>query len=126
MEVLKLEEKKREGNNISIGDIIIRILVSMVVLAVVAFFTPYFSIRGFLPLLFAAIAIGIIDYAIERFTGFDTSPFGRGVIGFIISVLIIYLTGFLIPGVRVNWIGAVLAAIVIGIINMIIPGKQVF
>ncbi len=109
-----------------IGQMFIRILVSMIVLAVVAFFTPYFSIRGFVPLLFAAIVIGVVDYLIERFTGFNATPFGRGITGFIVAALIIYLTGFLVTGVTVTFMGAILAALAIGIVNMIIPGKGVF
>ncbi|MEW9124635.1 MAG: phage holin family protein [Thermotaleaceae bacterium] len=120
-----MEEKRKEKREIGIGSMIIRILVSMIVLAVAAFFTPYFSIAGFGPLLFAAIAIGVIDYLIEMFTGFDASPFGRGITGFLVSALIIYLTGVLVGGVYVNWLGAILAALVIGLINMIIPGRKV-
>lgn len=119
-------ERKREQGDLRIGQMIVRILVSMVVLAVAAFFTPYFTIRGFVPLLLAAIIIGVLDYLIERFTGFDATPFGRGVTGFIVAAIIIYLTGYLVAGVTVSFLGAILAALVIGIINMIIPGKGVF
>lgn len=121
-----MAERKREETGMGIGGMVIRIVVSMVVLAIAAFFTPYFSITGFIPLLLAAISIGVVDYLIERFTGFDSSPFGRGITGFVVSALIIYLTGMLVAGVRVNILGAVLAALAIGIINMIIPGKSVF
>ncbi|QZY53933.1 phage holin family protein [Crassaminicella profunda] len=120
-----MEERRKERNNINLGGMLVRILVSMIVLAVAAFFTPYFSITGWIPLLFAAIAIGIIDYLIERFTGFDASPFGRGITGFIVSAVIIYLTGMLVGGVRVTFLGSILAAFAIGIVNMIIPGRSV-
>jgi uncharacterized membrane protein YvlD (DUF360 family) len=117
-------QEGRQGQ-MNIGQMFIRILVSMIVLAVVAFFTPYFSIRGFVPLLLAAIVIGVVDYLIERFTGINATPFGRGITGFIVAAIIIYLTGVLVAGVTVNFIGAILAALAIGIINMIIPGKGV-
>lgn len=120
-----MEEKRNERSEMNLGSMLVRILVSMVVLAVAAFFTPYFSIVGLVPLLLAAVAIGVIDYLIERVTGFDASPFGRGLTGFVVSALIIYLTGFLIAGVRVNLFGATLAALAIGVINMMIPGKRV-
>ena len=120
-----MEKNNRTRNeDMNIGGLLIRILVSMIVLAVAAFFTPFFTIRGFVPLLFAAIAIGVIDYLIERFTGFDASPFGRGFTGFIVSALIIYLTGILVGGVSVNIIGALLAAAVIGVVNMLLPGRK--
>ena len=119
-------EEKRRTNNMDFGQMVIRILVSMLILAVAAFFTPFFSIQGFVPLLFAAVAIGVLDYLIERLTGIDASPFGRGITGFIVAAGIIYLTGFLVRGVTVSFLGAILAALAIGIVNMIIPGKKVF
>lgn len=120
-----MEEKKREKKDFNVGSMLIRVIISMIVLAVAAFFTPYFSIAGLIPLLMAAIAIGVIDYLIERFAGFDASPFGRGITGFVVSALIIYLTGFIVQGVRVSLIGSILAALAIGIINMMIPGRSV-
>ncbi|TCO72308.1 phage holin family protein [Marinisporobacter balticus] len=120
-----MKEEKREKKDLNLGGMLIRVFVSMIVLAVAAFFTPYFSITGWIPLLMAAIAIGIIDYLIERFTGFDASPFGRGITGFIVSALIIYATGFMVQGVGVSFIGSILAALAIGIINMLVPGRSV-
>ena len=119
-----MEERNKSRNEISWGGMIVRILVSMVVLAIAAFFTPFFRIEGLVPLFLAAVAIGVIDFLIERFTGFDASPFGRGITGFVVSALIIYLTGALIGGVSVTFWGAILAALAIGVINMIIPGGK--
>ncbi|WP_242847921.1 phage holin family protein [Inediibacterium massiliense] len=120
-----MSERNDQRNDISIGSMITRVLVSMLILAIVAFFTPFFSIKGFMPLFIAAIFIGVIDYLIEKMTGFDATPFGRGIIGFVVSAVIIYITGMVVSGVRVSMLGAVLAALAIGIINMIIPGKRV-
>lgn len=121
-----MENNNRSEDNkgIGIGGMIIRIVVSAIVLAVTAFLTPGFAIDGIWPLLVAAVVIGVVDYLIERFTGFDASPFGRGITGFIVSAAIIYLTGFFIRGVRVSILGALIAALVIGIINMLIPGSK--
>lgn len=108
-----------------IGHMIARMLVSAVVLAIVAFLTPGFSISGIWPLILAAVIIGGLDYLIERTTGLDATPFGRGIIGFLVSAAIIYVTGFIVRGVAVSLIGALIAALVIGIINMILPGRAV-
>lgn len=121
-----MSEKRTEDNrSFGIGHMIIRIVVSAVVLAVVAFFTPGFTIANVWSLILAAVVIGIIDYLIERITGFDASPFGRGITGFVVSAAIIYFTGYLIRGVGVTFWGAIIAALIIGIINMILPGRQV-
>jgi putative membrane protein len=117
-------DRRNDDKGFSIGHMIVRIIVSAIVLAVTAFLTPGFAIDGLWPLLVAAVVIGVVDYLIERFTGFDASPFGRGVIGFIVSAAIIYLTGFFVRGVRVSIVGALIAALVIGIINMLLPGRK--
>jgi putative membrane protein len=122
-------EERRNDNNTNkgagIGSMIMRVLVSAVVLAVVAFLTPGFTINGIWPLLIAAVVIGLIDWAIQKFTGFDASPFGRGISGFIVSAAVIYFTGYLVAGFHVGIISAIIAALIIGIINAIIPGRSV-
>ena len=122
-----MDERKRENdsNNMSSGIMgyIIRLIVSMVVLSVTAFFTPGFTIHGFWAVLLAAVIISAIDYLVEKFMGVDASPFGRGLKGFVISAIIIYLTQFLVPTMRVSIIGAILAALVIGVIDAILPGR---
>lgn len=95
----------------------------MVVLSVTAFFTPGFTISGFWAVLLAAVIISAIDYLVERLMGVDASPFGRGLKGFVISAIIIYLTQFLVPTMRVSIVGAIIAALVIGVIDAILPGR---
>ncbi|ACO83874.1 phage holin family protein [Clostridium botulinum] len=122
-----MDERKRENdsNNMSSGIMgyIIRLIVSMVVLSVTAFFTPGFTISGFWAVLLAAVIISAIDYLVERLMGVDASPFGRGLKGFVISAIIIYLTQFLVPTMRVSIVGAIIAALVIGVIDAILPGR---
>jgi uncharacterized membrane protein YvlD (DUF360 family) len=121
-----MEDNKRNDNRgFGIGHMIARILVSAVVLAVVAFLTPGFTINSIWTLLIAAVVIGAIDYLIERIAGFDASPFGRGITGFIVSVAIIYLIRYIIPGYNIGIVSAIIAALIIGIINAIMPGRAV-
>ncbi|NFB85031.1 phage holin family protein [Clostridium botulinum] len=122
-----MDERKRENdsNNMSSGIMgyIIRLIVSMVVLSVTAFFTPGFTISGFWAVLLAAVIISAIDYLVEKLMGVDASPFGRGLKGFVISAIIIYLTQILVPTMRVSIVGAIIAALVIGVIDAILPGR---
>ena len=55
--------------------------------------------------------------------GLDASPIGKGIKGFIIAAVIIYLTQFFVPNMGVSIVGALLAALVIGILDMVIPQK---
>lgn len=122
-----MDEKRIEDDRgIGLGQMIIRIITSAIVLSITAFLTPGFSISGIWTLIVAAVVIGVLDYLVVRFTKFDANPFGRGIIGFIISAVIIYVTGYIVSGVAVTFWGAIIAALIIGIIDAIIPGKQVF
>lgn len=108
-------------NTTSWGGLIIRFVISAIVLMVTAFFVPGFAVYGFWTALLQAVVIVGLDYLIEMATGIDASPFGRGIVGFLTSALIIYLTQFIIPGVSVSVWGAIISALVIGIIGAVLP-----
>lgn len=116
-----MEERRASGAGI--GSWLIKMVTSMIVLFVVSFLTPGFSIRGLWSFFLAAAVISILDYLVERFMKVDASPFGKGIKGFIIAALILYLAQFVVPNMRVTLIGAVLGALVIGIVDAIIPGR---
>ncbi|NLN15497.1 MAG: phage holin family protein [Tissierellia bacterium] len=108
----------------SIGEMLLRILVTSIVVAIAAYFTPGFTIDGIWSLLLAAVVIGVLDYLIQRFTGIDASPFGRGIAGFLVAAIILYVTKFIVPGFNISLWGAIIGALVIGVIDAIIPGRE--
>lgn len=120
----KHDDKRVErSNNGSFVQWLGRLAITAVILAITSFLTPGFTINGLWSFLLAAVVITVLDYFVEAFMGVDASPFGKGIKGFIISVIIIYLTQFLVPNMRASILGAVLAALVIGIIDAVIPGR---
>jgi putative membrane protein len=100
---------------------IVRFIVSAIVLMIVGWIVPNFSVGGFWSALFLAIAIAVIGWIIEGIFGKNVSPFGRGIVGFLTSALVIWLAQFVVGGVAVTAIGAILAALVIGIIDIFVP-----
>ena len=100
---------------------IVRFLVSAIVLMVTGFLVPGFSVANFGIALLAAIVIAILGYIVESLFGERISPRSRGLVGFFTSAVVIYLTQFIMPGIRVSILGALLAALVIGIIDAIVP-----
>jgi uncharacterized membrane protein YvlD (DUF360 family) len=115
-------ERRREGN-IGITSIILRIILTTLVVGIAALFTPGFSITNLWALLTAGVVIAALDYLIERLFGIDASPFGRGIVGFIVSAVILYLTRYIVPGFDITIFGALLGALVIGVLDALIPGK---
>ncbi|OGX68078.1 MAG: hypothetical protein A2189_08370 [Paenibacillus sp. RIFOXYA1_FULL_44_5] len=105
---------------------LVRFIVAALVLMFVGFVVPAFSIGGFWSAFFMALVIALLGWAAEAMFGRNVTPFGRGIVGFISSVVIIWLSQFIVSGVRVTIIGAILAALVIGIIDLFIPVNTPF
>lgn len=107
----------------SITHFIIRLIVGAVVLIIAQALTPGFAITGIWSLLLAAVALAALDYLAQRLVGVDATPFGRGVSGFIVAVIILYVIKFIVPGYNITFLGAILGALVYGLVDLVIPGR---
>lgn len=116
----KTEDQDKEKGRGWISTII-RFVVAAVVLMVTSFLTPGFENLSFGTAILAALVIAGIDYLVQTLFKIDASPFGRGISGFLISALIIYLTQFIVPDMEINILGALVASLIIGIIDAVIP-----
>lgn len=101
-----------------------RLITAAVVLAITAFFTPGFEIANFWSLAIAAVAITLIDYLVAKFTGIQASPFGKGFVGFVVSVVILYVTQYFVAGYSISWMSAIIGALIYGIVDYFLPGEQ--
>jgi putative membrane protein len=100
---------------------VIRFIVSALVLMVVGFLVPGFSVGGFWSALFLALVIAVLGWIIEGIFGKRVSPFGRGIVGFLASAAVIWISQFIVGDVDVSLLGAILAALAIGVIDLFIP-----
>ncbi|QHT62662.1 phage holin family protein [Paenibacillus lycopersici] len=100
---------------------VVRFIVAAIVLMVVGYIVPQFSVGGFWSALFLALVIAALGWIVEGIFGKRVTPFGRGIVGFLMSALVIWVAQFIVGGVSVTWLGAILAALVIGIIDLFIP-----
>ncbi|MEW5866594.1 MAG: phage holin family protein [Bacillota bacterium] len=100
---------------------IVRFIVSALVLMFIGLIVPGFSTLNFVNALIAAAVITGIGYLIEAAVGRNVSPFGRGVVGFLVSAAVIYVSQFVVPAMRVTVLGALIAAFIIGLVDMFIP-----
>ncbi|HEX3014770.1 MAG TPA: phage holin family protein [Desulfobacteria bacterium] len=101
---------------------IVRFIVSAIVLLVVSWIVPGFRVAGFMGAIIAALVIAAIGWLIERLFKDKISPSQRGIVGFLTSAVVIYLTQLIVPGaIQVSIIGALLAALVIGIVDAFVP-----
>lgn len=105
---------------------IVRFVVAAIVLMVIGFIVPGFSIQGFWSALLAAIVIAALGWIVEMFFGDNISPYARGIVGFLVSAVVIYVAQFIVPNMEVSVLGALLAALIIGVVDMFIPAKARF
>lgn len=117
------DRQRDRDEGFDISRMLLRVVITSVVIAIAAFFSPGFSVDGIGSLLLAAIVIGVLDHLVQKFTGVDASPFGRGIVGFLVAAIILYVTKFLVAGFHINMVGAIIGALVIGVIDAIIPGR---
>lgn len=103
-----------------------RFVVATLVLMVVGWIVPQFSIGGFWSALLLALVIALLGWIVEGIFGKKATPFGRGIVGFIVSALVIWIAQFVVSGVSVSILGAILAALVIGIIDLFLPVSTPF
>ena len=101
-----------------------RLIAAAIILAITAFFTPGFQINNFWSLAVAAVVLTVLDYLIVKFTGLHASPFGKGFVGFVLSVVILYVTQYFVAGYSISWMAAIIGALIYGIIDYFIPGEQ--
>ncbi|MBQ2916783.1 MAG: phage holin family protein [Clostridia bacterium] len=107
-----------------IWQIIGRLVAAAVILAITAFFTPGFQINNIWSLAVAAVVLTLLDYLIVKFTGLHASPFGKGFVGFVLSVVVLYVTQYFVAGYSISWMAAIIGALIYGIIDYFIPGEQ--
>ena len=117
------DNNERRGNDNNLLRWLGRFVLAAIILMITSFLTPGFSINGLWSFLIAAVVISGLDYLAESLMGVDASPFGKGIKGFIIAAIIIYLAQYLVPNMGVTIIGAVLAAVVIGILDAVFPAR---
>jgi len=100
---------------------IVRFVVSALVLLFVGLIVPGFYIAGFWTAILAAIVIAAIGWVVERLFGRRVSPYGRGIVGFVVGAVVIFLAQAIVPGMHVTVLGALLASLVIGIVDLFVP-----
>ncbi len=108
----------------TVGQIIGRFIVAAIILVITAFFTPGFSINNIWSLAISAIVLTVMDYLIIKFTGLHAMAFGKGFVGFVLAVVVLYATQFFVAGYSISWMAAIIGALIYGVIDYIMPGEQ--
>ncbi len=118
------ESRSETNQNTGSGvwQVVGRLIAAAVVLAITAFFTPGFTIDNIWALAIATIVLAVMDYLIAKFTGIQSSPFGKGFVGFALAAITLYVTQFFVAGYSISWMAAIIGALIYGIVDYFIPG----
>ncbi len=108
----------------AVGQVVGRFIVAAIILGITAFFTPGFSINNIWSLAISAIVLTVMDYLIIKFTGLHAMAFGKGFVGFVLAVVVLYATQFFVSGYSISWMAAIIGALIYGVIDYIMPGEQ--
>lgn len=109
--------------NFDLVGFIIRLLGSMLVLAITNAITPWMSNDGgFLNLALIAIVIAIVSQLFASLLGLSKSS--SGLSGFLVMALILYVSGLLLNSFHVTLIGAIVGGIIYGLVEALIPVKK--
>ena len=119
-----VETQNATDNTSTFGQILWRLLTSVVILAITAFFTPGFSINNIWSLIIAAIVLTVIDFLITKFTGLHASTFGKGFVGFVLAAVVLYVTQYFVAGYSISWVAAIIGALIYGVVDYFIPGNN--
>jgi putative membrane protein len=98
-----------------------RFVVSALVILFFGFLLPGFRIAGFWNALLAAVLIAAVGWLVETLAGRRVSPYGRGLVGFLVGAGVLYGIQFLVPTMRVSLVGALLASLLIGVVDAFVP-----
>ncbi|MBR0428110.1 MAG: phage holin family protein [Clostridia bacterium] len=118
------ESRSETNQNTGSGvwQVVGRLIAAAVVLAITAFFTPGFTINNIWALAIATIVLAVMDYLIAKFTGIQSSPFGKGFVGFALAAITLYVTQFFVAGYSISWMAAIIGALIYGVVDYFIPG----
>ena len=100
---------------------IVRFIVAAIVLMLLGYVVPGFSRLTCWSALLAALVIALAGYIIEALFGRSVSPYGRGIVGFLVAAAVIYVAQLVVPGMHVTITGALIGAFVIGLVDLFIP-----
>jgi len=118
------ESRSETNQNTGSGvwQVVGRLIAAAVVLAITAFFTPGFTINNIWALAIATIVLAVMDYLIAKFTGIQSSPFGKGFVGFALAAITLYVTQFFVAGYSISWMAAIIGALIYGVVDYFMPG----
>ncbi len=101
-----------------------RLIASILVLGVTAFFTPGFTFSNWWILGIAIIALTVVDFLISTFTKLYFHPVVKFIIGAILAAIALFMVQYFAIGYTLSVFSICLGALVYGLIDYMLPSKE--
>ena len=101
-----------------------RLLTAIIVLSITAFFTPGFTFSSIWIIALAVLLLTLFDFAISTFTSLFSHPVVKGIIGFVLCAITLYVVQYVVTGYATSWISALLGALVYAIVDYMLPAEE--
>ena len=101
-----------------------RLITAIIILGITAFFTPGFTTSSIWIIALAVLLLTVCDFAISTFTALFTHPIVKGIIGFVLCTITLYVVQYIVTGYGISWISALLGALVYAIVDYMLPAEE--
>ena len=101
-----------------------RLVTAIIVLGITAFFTPGFATSSIWIIALAVLLLTVLDFVISTFTSLFTHPVVKGIIGFVLCAITLYVVQYVVTGYGISWIAALLGALVYAIVDYMLPAEE--
>lgn len=101
-----------------------RLITAIIVLGITAFFTPGFTASNIWMVALAVLLLTVFDFVISTFTALFTHPIVKGIIGFVLCTITLYVVQYVVTGYGISWIAALLGALVYAIVDYMLPAEE--
>ena len=101
-----------------------RLITAIIVLGITAFFTPGFTASSIWMVALAILLLTVFDFVISTFTALFTHPIVKGIIGFVLCAITLYVVQYVVTGYGISWISALLGALVYAIVDYMLPAEE--
>ncbi len=101
-----------------------RLITSLLVLGITAFFTPGFTTSNIWILAIAVVALNVIDFLIDNSTKLYYHPFIKFIIGFVLAAIALFLVQYFAIGYMLSFLSLFLGALVYGLVDYMLPSEE--
>lgn len=102
---------------------LVRIITCISTFVFSVYITPNFNMASLPILLIASLFVVILDYFVATITNIHDYPLGRGIIGFLSSIVIVYSTQFFIAGFYISFLSSIIVALIYSVCDYCLPNR---